>query len=110
MPPDQLPGDRVQRVFDAEEILFRGHLGKEDGLEQQIAKLAGQLPPVAGIDGVHHLVRLFEKKRLDGVERLLAVPGTTTRSAQAGHQIDQELKFFTGGLCGHQRGAQLKQR
>ena len=50
------------------------------------------------VDGVHHLVGLFQQEGLDGVEGLLAVPRAAARAAQAGHDLDQLLKLFTGSL------------
>ena len=103
MAANQLLIDGIQGVVDAKQVFFGGHLGEENSLQQEIAELVGQLRPIARIDGVHHLVSLFQKKRLDGVEVLLAIPRAATWRAQAGHQIDKLLKFFTGCWSGHQR-------
>src|SRR5207247_10535954 len=56
----------------------------------------GQFPPIARIDRIHDLISFFEKIRLDGVEGLLAIPGTTTGRPKTGHQVDQRLKFLAG--------------
>ena len=51
---------------------------------------------VAPVDGVEHLVGLFQGVRLDAVESLLAVPRAPAGSAQPRHQIDQLLELFAG--------------
>ena len=79
-----------------EEILLAGHPGIKNRLEHEVAQLFGQIVPVAAVDGVEHLVGLFEGVGLDAVEGLLAVPRTAAGGAQAGHDIDQFLKFFAG--------------
>ena len=78
------------------------HLRVEDGLQQKVAQLFGELAPVAPVDGVEHLVGLFERVRLDGVEGLLAVPRTAAGRAQARHQIHQLLKLVS--RCSHREG------
>jgi len=65
-----------------------GHLGIKEHLQEQIAELVLQVWPGAAFDGVEDLVGLFEGMLLDGVEGLLAVPGTASRPAQARHDGD----------------------
>ena len=79
MPVDQLVRQPVEHVVDGEVLLFGRHFGVEEHLQQQVAEFAGQLVPVAGIDGLQHLVGFFQGVGLDGVEGLLAVPGTSAR-------------------------------
>ena len=94
MAADQLLSDGVERIVDAEGSFLGGHLGEEDGLQHQVAKFFGETRPVAPVDGVEHLVGLFEQIRLDGVEVLFAIPRTAAGRAQPGHDSDQALKPF----------------
>ena len=65
-----------------------GHLRIEENLQQQVAELVLEVGPGAALDGVEDLVGLLERVALDGVEGLLAVPGTAVRGAQASHDRD----------------------
>ena len=94
MAVDQLVGEPVENVVDGEMLLFVGHFGVKEHLQEQVAEFAGQLVPVAGIDGLEHLVGLFEGVGLDGVEGLLAVPGASAGCAQPRHDGDGALKSF----------------
>ena len=87
MPPHQLLIDRIQRVFDAEQLLFRGHLRKEDGLQHEVAQFFAQPFPIPRVDRVQHFISLFERVGLDGVEGLLTVPGATAGGAEHRHDL-----------------------
>ncbi len=94
---DQLLVDGVEGVVDGEEVLVGGHLGVEDGLEEEVAEFFGEVGPVAAVDGVEDLVGLFEGVGFDGVEGLLAVPGAAGFGAELRHNSDQLREFFAGG-------------
>src|SRR5262249_39428606 len=57
---DKLLVDGVEGVVDAEEILLAGQLGVEDGLEEEVAELFGEVRPIAAVDGVEDLVGFLE--------------------------------------------------
>ena len=94
---DQLVGQPIEHVVDGEALLLGRHLGIEEHLQQQVAELAGQLVPIARVDGFDHLVGFFQGVGLDGVEGLLAVPGTSARAAQPRHDRYGALESFAGG-------------
>ena len=96
MAADQLAVDGVERIVDGEQLLLGRHLRVEDGLQHEVAELFGELAPLAAVDGVEHLVGLFQGVGLDGVEGLLAVPRAAAGRAQAGHDFDEFLEFFAG--------------
>ena len=48
MAADELLVDGVERIVDAEQVLFRGHLREEDGLEQQVAQFFEELSKLIG--------------------------------------------------------------
>ncbi len=67
-----------------------GHPRMKDHLEQQIAELVAQLFRATELDGLGDLVRLFDRVRRYGCERLFAVPRTAVlRVAEARHEGDQ---------------------
>ena len=75
------------------EILLLGrHLGVEQDLQKQIAQLPAKFVPIAGVDGLQHFVGFFQRVGLDGVEGLLAIPGTAARGSQARHDGDGALE------------------
>ena len=80
----------------SKQALLGGHLREEHGLQQKIAQFLGQPAPIARVDGVQHLVGLFERVRLDGVEGLFAVPRAAARRAQPRHDLDETLEPRTG--------------
>ena len=100
---DELGVDGVERVGEGEVAFFGGHLGEEDGLEDEVAELVAEVDPVAAIDGVEDLVGLFERVGLDGVEGLFAVPGAAIGRAKAGHDVEELVEFVAGagGVVGH---------
>ena len=93
MTPDQLLIDRIERIADIEQLFFGSHLREENGLQHEVAKLGAQLIPIAPVDRVEHLVGLFERVGFDGIECLLAIPGTPSGSPQPGHDLNQPLKL-----------------
>ena len=95
MTPDQLLIDRIERIADIEQLLFGRHLREENGLQHEVAQFGAQFVPIAAVDGIEHLVGLFERVGFDRVEGLFAVPGTAAGSPQPRHDFDQPLKLCT---------------
>lgn len=81
MAADELFVDGAEGLGDVEEPLFGGHLGVEDGLEQEIAEFFAEAGPIAFVDGIEDFVGLFEGVLLDGVEGLCPIPGATIGGA-----------------------------
>ena len=98
MPAHQLLVDGIERIADGKPLFLRGHLRVEDGLQQEIAQLIPEVIPVATIDRIQNFVGLFQSVLANGVEVLLAIPGTPLRGAQTGHQVDQRFKPGTGAV------------
>ncbi len=97
MTPDQLAGDRIDHRGEIETPLFLAQLTVVDDLEQQITQLAGQVLEVAALDGIGHLVRLFQRVRHDAGVILLQVPGAAMlRVAQPGHQVQEVVELVHG--------------
>ena len=99
---DEQPGDGV----DVEALVpgLLRHPGMEDDLEQDVAELLGQVPAVAGRDGVHGLVRLLDEVRRQALVRLLGVPGAPAGRAQPvhrGHDVQQPPALDVPGPDDH---------
>src|SRR3954471_1791613 len=92
MPANQLGRDRLQGIGDGELPGVSADLREKHTLEDEIADLAPRRVRVASIDRVEHFVRLFEDERAQRFERLLAIPWTALRSAQAHHDVDERLE------------------
>ena len=99
-------------IGDGEVARFGGHLRVKEHLQQQIAQFILQVGPGAALDRVEDLVGLLQRVSLDGVEGLLAVPGTAVRAAQTRHDSDRfshsiraggdgciELRILRRGSC-----------
>ncbi len=80
MPVHQLAGEPVENVINRKCPLLFGHLRIKQNLQQQVAEFPGKLVPVAIIDGFEHFIGFFQGVGLNGIEGLLAIPGTTPRS------------------------------
>ncbi len=72
-------------ILDGEITRLRGHLGIEEHLQKQIAQLVLQIGPCAALDSIEDLVGLLQRVSFDGVEGLLAVPGTAARTSKTRH-------------------------
>jgi len=99
MPPDQLAVQLVEHVGDGEMPFVRRQLGIEQNLQQQVAKLFGQMREVTLLDRVEDLVGLFERVLADGVEGLLAIPWAPARRTQTRHDPRRLLKKPAGAGC-----------
>ena len=64
MASNQLPVERSKHIVDAESPTagrqLARHLRVKQHLQQQVAQFLGQVRPVATLDRVQHLVRLFQ--------------------------------------------------
>ena len=93
MAVDELVGNRVRNVIKGEAPLLLGHDALEHDLEENVAKFLDVVGLV--LRAVHRrkqLVRLFEKARLQRLERLLAVPGTALLGVpEASHYVVKSL-------------------
>ena len=77
MPADELLDHVAERVVDRELARFGGDLRKEYTFEDVVANLFFERRRVGALDRVDYLVGFFEHERREGVERLLAIPGTS---------------------------------
>src|SRR5665647_2861782 len=93
MAANELIGDPVDDIVDIECPLLLRHLGMENYLQQEIAKLATKLLHVAGVDGIHSLVGFLDHVLLEGFVRLLPIPGASTGTPQPRHDINQSLEI-----------------
>ncbi len=93
---DQLVADRPQRVRNGEPPFIFRNPRKEDALEDEVADLSAKIVVIAAIDRVENLVRFFEHELPERLERLLVIPGTSTRSAQPRHDVDELLEGVAG--------------
>ncbi len=96
MPIYQLAREPIENVINRKRPLLLGHLRIEKHLQQQVAEFAGKFVPVAIIDGFEHFISFFERVGLDGIEGLLAIPGTPPGSPQALHDRDGAFETFAG--------------
>jgi len=71
---------------------FPRYLGIKQDLQQQISQLILQPLPVFALNGVQHLIGLFQRVTADGIEGLLTVPGTSARCAQLRHDANSSRK------------------
>jgi hypothetical protein len=96
--PDQLVADRLHHVVDREPPVLGPELGEEHHLQEQIPQLLRQLPVVLPVDRIHHLVRLFDHVRAQGLVALLPIPRATVRRPQPRHDRHQIGKRVSLGL------------
>ena len=105
MSANELLGDRLQRLGDAEPAFVRFDLGEEHAFEQEVADFAPERGVIAPIDGVENLVGFFEHESAQRLDRLLAIPWASARPAQPRHDVDELLKLspadvFSVDVCG----------
>src|SRR6185436_21143122 len=74
---------RRLHVGEIEDAFLGGKLGVEDDLEQEVTELLRERRGGAALEGVVDLVGLLEQVLPEGGMRLLAVPRTAIRLAQA---------------------------
>ena len=97
MPVHQFVRKPVQHIIHREVAFLARHLRIEQHLQQQVAQFAGQLRPVAIVDGFKDFVSLFQRVGLDGVKGLFAIPRASARSPQPRHDLNRSLESFAGG-------------
>jgi hypothetical protein len=95
VPQDDLVYDGPGHVIDGKGTLLPGYLRVQVNLEEDIAELFLYMACIAAIDGVKRFVCLLDKERLQGLMRLLPVPGTAVFSSQDGYDF---LKQVEGAL------------
>ena len=92
VPADQLRVDRAERVGNGKLFRIGADLRQEYALEDQIADFSLERVGIAAIDRVEHFVRLLEHERAQRLQRLLAIPWATVRSAEPRHDVDEHLE------------------
>ena len=85
MPSDQLFSKCMGNVSKAKFSPLFGNPGEKDDLEQEIAELLLQGLRSPGLDGLKHLIGLFDQESLKGLLRLFSVPGAPRGTPQRGH-------------------------
>ena len=89
MTPHQLVGDGARHVGERKRPLSAAISAWNSDLQQHVAELVAERRRVALVDGVEHLVGLLDEVRAQALVRLLAIPRTAARGAQARHDVDQ---------------------
>src|SRR5437879_12153201 len=89
MAADGVVGNAPGGVGDREASRLGGKLRRAHDLQQEIAELVAQSRRLTAFDRLEDLVALLEEVGAQALRRLLAVPGTALRAAQAGHEIDE---------------------
>jgi len=89
MPPDDLCGDRKNRVGEIEAAGLGGDLRVEHALKEHIPELTGQFLPVAAIDCLERFVGLFEQERRQRRVRLFLVPRASVPASQGIHRTNE---------------------
>jgi hypothetical protein len=87
MTPDQLVIDAPGHVIEIEVAPLIGQLGMEDHLQQDIAQFLAHVLHIIAVNGVQQLAGLVDERLTQGLVGLLAVPGASIRSPQAGHGL-----------------------
>ena len=97
VPPHELGAHRLEGIANLEGSLLVRHLGQEHRLEHEVADLLPERREVAPVDGVDHLVGLFEHEGTQRCEGLLAVPGAAAGRPQGPHDLDEAIEGGAGG-------------
>src|SRR5688572_31012626 len=92
MAAHELLTGRARDSREVERARFARELRVDHDVEQEIAELLAQRRGIAGVDGVHRLVDLFEQERAKAGMGLLAVPGAALRRAQPLRDLCEELE------------------
>ena len=94
----QLVRQAFRYVFKRKLALFLPYAGLERYLEQNVTKLLGMTPGVAAIDGIDEFIGLLDQVGLQGLQRLLAIPGTAAVIAETGHNVQESVEAPRGFL------------
>ena len=81
-----------QHVGQRELPRFTSDDGVKCHLQQKVSQLFRQPLWVALVDGLQHLVTLFQKRPLQGLMRLFPVPGTAPRRMERFHDVHERLE------------------
>ena len=93
MTADQLVGDASGDGGQVKVAVVAGDLGLEHDLEQQVAQFFGDRPGLPPLDGIDHLVGLFDHVGNQAGGGLGQIPRAAGFGvAQLGHDIDESLK------------------
>ena len=88
MAPHQLVRQAVADVRHVKAARLGSDLGMQEDLQEEVAQLVGQVVGVPGVDGLDHLIGLFEGEAAQGAVGLGPVPGAAARRPQAADQVD----------------------
>ena len=88
--PDELLVNAARHGGEIEPTPLLRHAGMKHHLEEEITELIAQLPRLAALHGVGHLIRLLDGVGRDGTEGLLPIPRAAVLGvAQANHQLEE---------------------
>jgi len=93
---DELVGQFAGDGLEIEGPPLAGELGVEEDMEEDVAQLLLEGVVIALVDGLEELVDLLKDHGAEGAMRLLLVPRTTARAAQASHDPGEGLGFAHG--------------
>ena len=92
MTADQLGGDFLHDLLDLKLAALTRDLRVHHDEQHHVAQFLAQIRVVGRTNGVRHFVSLLEQLRHERLVRLLAIPGTTIRSAELGDHAAQFRK------------------
>ncbi len=72
--PHQLAHQVIDNAIKIEMTILTTDLGIKDDLKQQVAQLVFQVTIVTSLDGIRHLVGLFDGVRHNGAVGLFRIP------------------------------------
>jgi len=93
---DELVGQFAGDGLEIEGSPLAGELGVEEDMEEDVAQLLLEGVVIALVNGLEELVDLLKDHGAEGAMRLLPVPRTTARAAQASHDPGEGLGFAHG--------------
>ena len=96
MAADELLVELAHHVLDGERMRVRCDLGVQHHLHEHVAELLAQMRGVTRLDAVDGLVGLLDHVLRDALMRLLPVPRTSVRLAQAPDGLGQRVKGVAG--------------
>ena len=90
MPPDHLPGDRLDHVAEHKRIPLLRHAGVEHDLQQEITEFVPEIVEIAACDRVRHFIGFLNGVGHNAREILLQIPGAAgLGGAQRRHDLKQ---------------------
>ena len=106
MSPNQLRGDMTYDCIEIKGPTLFAQLAMKNHLQQKIAQFLCYFMVVLGFYGVEQLINFFDRMPTEGHVILLSIPGAAVWRPETSHQINQQLKFFTGSGVGHPNRAE----